>query len=103
MRLQREAAASLLGYFALGFVRRVVDLCLEAFEQSGQKRIGVSTFILKLMRERDVAGEIGEDDAPREGVFPGAAANADVLALFGDPDAHNLEGCLVTLCDWWNA
>jgi hypothetical protein len=50
----------------------------------------------------EVAGKVGKDDAPGEGVLPGAAADADVLALLGDPDAEDLEGCFVALCYWWN-
>ena len=92
----------LLGDFALGFVGWVVDLGLEAFEQTLEEGIGVGAFVLKLVGVSDVAGEVGEDDAPGEGVFPGAAADGDVLALFGDPDAKDLEGRFVTLRYWWN-
>ena len=50
-----------------------------------------------------MAGEVGEDDAPGKGVVPCAAADADVLALLGDPDAEDFEGGLVALGDGWNA
>jgi hypothetical protein len=46
-----------------------------------------------------VAGEVGKDDAPGEGVVPGSAADADVLALLGE----DFEGSLVALGDGWNA
>jgi hypothetical protein len=55
------------------------------------------------MGVRDVPGEVSEDDSPGEWVFPGAAANADVLTLFGDPDTEDLEGRFVALRYWWNA
>src|SRR5258708_15874212 len=53
----------LLGDFALGFVGRVVDLGLEAFEQTLEECIGIGAFVLKLVGVSDVAGEVGEDDA----------------------------------------
>jgi len=87
----------LLGDFAFGFVGGVFDLGLEAFEEAIEKGFGVGVFVLKLVGEGDVAGEVGEDDAPGEGVLPGSAANADVLALLCDPYAENLEGGFVAL------
>src|SRR6266550_2379480 len=93
----------LLGDFALGFVGGVVDLGLEAFEQTLQEGIGVGALILKLVGVGDVPGEVGEDDAPGEGVLPGATADADVLALLGDPDPHDFEGRFVALRYWWTA
>jgi hypothetical protein len=87
----------LLGDFALGFVGGVFDLGFEAFEEAVEEGFGVGVLVLKLVGEGDVAGEVGEDDAPGEGVLPGSAADADVLALFGDPDAENLEGGFVAL------
>ena len=92
----------LLGDFALGFVGGIVDFRLEAFEQTLEERVGIGGFILKLMGVSDVPGEVSEDDAPGEGVFPGTIADADVLALFGDPDAQNLEGRFVALRYRWN-
>ncbi len=101
-QVRRRLRCLLLGDFALGFVGGVVDFGLEAFEQTLQEGVGVGAFILDLVSVSDVTGEVGEDDAPGEGVFPGATSNADVLALLGDPDAHDLEGCLVALCCRWN-
>jgi hypothetical protein len=49
------------------------------------------------MGVRNVAGEIGEDDTPGEGILPCATADADVLAVFGDPDAKDFEGGFVAL------
>jgi len=89
-----------LGDFAFGFVGGVVDLGLEAFEQTLEEGVGIGALILKLVGVSDVAGEVGEDDAPGEGIFPSAAADTDVLALLGDPDPHDLEGRFVALRGW---
>jgi len=85
----------LLGDFAFGFVGGVFDFGVEAFEEPFDEGFGVGLRVLELVGEGDVAGEVGEDDAPGEGVFPGAGADADVLALFGDPDAQDLKGSFV--------
>ena len=92
-----------MGDFTLGFVSGVVDLGLEAFEQALEEGIGVGAFVLKLMGVGDVPGEVCKDDAPGEWGLPCAAADADVLALFGDPNTHDLEGRFVALCYRWNA
>jgi len=73
------------------------------FEKSLEEGFLVDLLVLHLVGQRDVTGEIGEDDAPGEGVVPGAAADADMLALLGDPDAEDFEGGLVALGDGWNA
>ena len=87
----------LLGDFAFRLVGGVVDFGFEAFEETGEEGFAVEASGLHFVGERDVAGEVGEDDSPGEGIFPGAAADADVLALFGDPDAENFEGGFVAL------
>ena len=76
---------------------------MEAFEEALEEGLGVDLGVLHLVGDGDVAGEVGEDDAPGEGVFPGAALNADVLALFGDPDAQDFEGGFVALGGGGNA
>ena len=70
---------------------------MEAFEETGEEGILVEFVVLDFVGVGDVAGEVGEDDAPGEGVFPGSAVNADVLAVFGDPDAEDFEGGFVAL------
>jgi len=85
----------LLGDFAFGFVGGVFDFGVEAFQQALDEGVGVGFGVLELLGEGDVPGEVGEDDAPREGVLPGAGADADMLALLGDPDAEDFEGGLV--------
>jgi len=88
-------AQHLLGDFAFGFVGGVFDFGVEAFEQAFDEGVGVGFGVLQLLGQGNVAGEVGEDDAPGEGVFPGAGADADVLALLGDPDAEDFEAGLV--------
>ena len=104
-RLVEPGAASsgpLLGNFAFGFVGGVFDFGVEAFEQAFDESFGVGVGMLDLLGEGDVAGEVGEDNAPGEGVFPCAGADADVLALLGDPDAKDFEGCLVAGGGGWD-
>jgi hypothetical protein len=84
-----------LGDFAFGFVGGVFDLGVEAFEEAFDEGFDVGGGGMELLGEGDVAGEVGEDDAPGEGIFPGAGADGDVLALLGDPDAEDFEGALV--------
>ena len=86
---------SLLGEVAFGFVGGVFDFGMEAFEETLDEGVDVGFGVLELLGEGDVAGEVGEDDAPGEGVFPGAGADADVLALLCDPDAEDFEGGFV--------
>jgi len=86
---------SLLGEVAFGFVGGVFDFGMEAFEEALDEGVGIGFGVLELLGEGDVAGEVGEDDAPGEGVVPGAGADADVLALLGDPDAEDFEGGLI--------
>jgi hypothetical protein len=89
-----------LGDFALGLVGGVFDFGLEAFEEALEEGGGVDGFLagLELVGEGDVAGEVGEDDAPGEGILPSAGAKADVLALLGHPDAKDFEGGFVADC-----
>ena len=89
-----------MGDFTFGFVGGVVDLGFEAFEEAVEEGVLVDGGTLQLVGVGDVAGEVGEDDAPGEGVFPRPAADADVLALFGDPYAEDFEGGLVALGGW---
>ena len=97
-----EGLTRLLGDFAFGFVGGIFDFGVEAFEEAGDEgvEVGVVVGVLKLVGEGDVAGEVGEDDAPGERVLPGAGADGDVLALLGDPDAEDLEGRFVALRGW---
>ena len=85
----------LLGDFAFGFVGGVFDFGVEAFEEARGEGVDVGAGMLEVVGEGDVAGEVGEDDAPGEGVLPGAGADADVLTLLGDPDAENFKGGVV--------
>lgn len=85
----------LLGDFAFRFVGGVFDFGVEAFEEALDEGVDVGFGVLELLGEGDVAGQVGEDDAPGEGVFPCAGADGDVLALLGDPDAEDFEGGLV--------
>ena len=91
----------LLGDFAFGLVGGVFDFGVEAFEEAGEEgfgvEVGVGGLVLQLVGESDVAGEVGEDDAPGKGVFPGTALDGDVLAVLGDPDAEDFEGGFVAL------
>ena len=89
--------STLLGDFAFGFVGGVFDFGVEAFEEAGEEGVLVELVVLDFVGVGDVAGEIGEDDAPGEGVLPGAAVNADVLSVLGDPDAEDFEGGFVAL------
>ena len=81
----------LLCNFALGFIRRIIDLRLKALKQTLQESIRIAAFVLQLMSMRDMPSQIREDDTPGEGVLPGAAADTDVLPLFRDPDPKNLK------------
>ena len=87
---EKLTSADSLGDFAFGFVGGVFDFGVEALEETLDEGVGVGLGVLKLLGEGDVAGEVGEDDAPGEGVFPGARADGDVLALLGDPDRGGL-------------
>ena len=100
---RRLLRGRLLCDFALRLIGRVVDLGLEAFKKTLQKGIGVSAFVLELVGVSDVPGEVGEDDAPGEGVFPRAATDADVLSVLGDPHPQDLEGRFVALRYGWDA
>ena len=71
---------------------------MEAFEDAGEVGVAVDVFAVKSLGVDDVAGEIREDDAPGEGVFPRAGAEADVLSLLGYPDAEELKGGFVAGC-----
>jgi len=82
--------------FAFGLVGGRFNLCMEAFKDALEKGIAVDVFAVHGFGVDDVAGEVGEDDAPGKGIFPGAGAQADVLALLGDPDAEEFEGRFVT-------
>ena len=93
----------LLGDFALGFVCRIVDFCLEAFEQPLEEGVSVDAFVLEFVGVSDMPCQVCEDDSPGERVLPCTAADADVLALLGDPDAKDLEGRFVSLRCRWNA
>ncbi len=87
----------LLRDFALGFIRRIVDLGLEAFEQSLQKGVRIGPFILQFVGMRNMPRQVGQHDPPRKRILPGPAANADMLPLLGNPDPKNLEGGLIAL------
>ena len=89
------AVKALLGDFAFGLVGGIFDFGVEAFEQAFDEGVDVGFGLLELLGEGDVAHQVGEHDTPGEGVFPGAGADADVLALLGDPDAENFEGGFV--------
>jgi hypothetical protein len=93
----------LLSDFAFRLVGRVIDLGLKAFEKTVEEGVGVGALILQFVGVGDVAREIGEDYAPGEGIFPCTTTNADVLTVFGDPDAKDFEGGFVALCYGWNA
>jgi hypothetical protein len=90
--------------FAFGLVGGVFDLGLEALEYAGEESFGIDGLLtgLQLVRMGDVAREVGKDDPPGEGVFPGSGAKADVLTLLGDPDPEDFEGSLVDGGGWWN-
>jgi hypothetical protein len=92
-----------VGHFAFGFVGRTFDFGVEAFQETLEKGVPISLLVLQFVSKGDVAGEVGEDYSPSEGVFPGAAADADVLALFGDPYTEYFERGLVALGDGWDA
>lgn len=94
--------AVLLGDFAFGLVGGVFDFGMEAFEEAGGKGVNVGVGTLELVGESDVAGEVGEHDAPGKGVVPGAGADGDVLAAFGDPDAEDFERGLVAGGSGWD-
>jgi hypothetical protein len=86
-----------LGDFTFGLVGGVVDFGFEAFEEALEEGVSVDGFVLHVVGIGDVTGEVGEDDSPGEGVLPCSAAEADVLALFGYPDAENFKGGFVAL------
>lgn len=94
---ENKQRCGLLGDFAFGFVGGVVDFGFEAFEEAFEEGFGVDFVVLHFVGVGDVAGEVGEDDSPGEGVFPGAGADGDVLTLFRDPDAEDFEGGFVAL------
>src|SRR5579864_1933097 len=87
----------LLGDFAFRLVSGVLDFGFEAFEEAVEECVPVDGFVLHVVSVGDVAGEIGEDDSPGEGVLPCSAADADMLALLGDPDSEDFKGGFVTL------
>jgi hypothetical protein len=93
----------LLCNFALGFVRRIIDLRLKALKQTLQESIHIAAFVLQLMSMGDMPSQVGKHNAPCEGVLPRAAADTDVLPLFRDPDPKNLKRRPVALCDRRNA
>src|SRR5438270_4230930 len=78
-----ESSVTLLRDLAFGLICWIFDLSLEAFQQPLQEGLGIGLLAtgLELVGERDVASEVGQDDAPGEWVFPRAGAEADVLAL----------------------
>jgi hypothetical protein len=86
-----------MGDLAFGFVGGAVDFGGEAFEQAVEEGVFVGLLVLEFVGESDVAGEVGQDDAPGEGVFPCSATDADVLRFLGDPDAQNFEGGFISL------
>ena len=83
--------------FALRLIRRIIDLCLKTFQKPLQKRIRIRAFVLQLMGMRDMPRQIGQHNPPSERILPGAATNADVLPLFGDPHPHHLKGRFIAL------
>ena len=87
----------LLGDFAFRLVGGVVDLGFEAFEEAFEEGFFIDFVALNGVGVGDMAGEVGENNSPGEGVFPGAAADADVLALLGDPDAEDFKGGFIAL------
>ena len=92
----------LLGNFAFGFVGGVFDFGVKAFKQAFDEGVSVGFGMLDLLGQGDVAREVGENNAPGEGVFPSAGADADVLALLGDPDAEDFERGLVAGGGGWD-
>jgi len=94
----------LLGDFAFGFVGGVFDFSLEALDETFQECRRVNWFFagLELVGESDVAGEVGEHNAPGEGIFPGAGAEANMLALLGHPDAQDFKGGFVASGGGWD-
>ena len=86
---------ALVSDFPLWFVGWRLDFGVEAFEEAFEEGVFVDVLLGHGVGVDDVAGEVGEDDAPGEGVLPRAGAERDVLALLCNPDADKFEGGFV--------